>query len=276
MEFTFVNESKTISGIRIYTSPLLTRHGIIHGFPTRQGGVSQGIYSSLNFTTNTGDSSHAVGENITRFLSAMGATPDHAVFSKQIHGNTVARVEAGFPGFSPNEYGVLTPADPCDGLSCGIPGVSLLTASADCSLIFLYDPRTRQIAALHAGWRGAALDIAGAGVASLVERGADPRDILAFLPPAIGPCCFETDSDVPQAMLQTFGQGATPHISEISPGRYRVALQRINAHALARRGLLAQNIEICEICSCCHDEFFSHRRDSTKRGLTRALIRMPL
>ena len=276
MEFTLVNQTETIDGIRIYTSPLLSRHGIIHGFPTRQGGVSNGIYSSLNFTTGTGDSAQAVGENISRFLSAMGAAPDRAVFSKQVHGNAVTRVNADFAGFIPGEYGVFAPEHPCDGLSCSLPGISLLTASADCSLIFLYDPRTQQIAALHAGWRGAALDIAGAGVASLTEQGANPRDIIAFLPPAIGSCCFETDPDVPQAMFQTFGHGAEPYISEISPGRYRVALQRINAHALARRGVLPQNIEICEVCSCCHDEFFSHRRDSTKRGLTRALIRMPL
>ena len=276
MDFTFINETKTISGITVYTSPLLSHYGIIHGFPTRQGGVSQGMYASLNFTTNTGDSPETVKDNVVRFLQVMDATPSCSVFSHQVHGNHVARVGADFSGFTPNAYGVWNANFPCDGLSTSLPGISLLTASADCSLIFLYDPRTHQIAALHAGWRGAALDIAGKGVEALSEAGAAPRDMVAFLPPAIGSCCFETDPDVPQAMHNAFGTAIDPYIAEVSPNRYRVALQRINAHALARRGVLPHNIEICEVCSCCHHEFFSHRRDSTKRGLTRALIRMPL
>lgn len=276
MAFSFVSQTKRIAGITLYTSPLLSAYGIVHGFPNRHGGVSEGIFSSLNFTTNTGDSQAAVDENISRFLSVMGASPECTVFSHQIHGNCVSRVDNNFSGFKSNPLGLWIPNLPCDGLVTDRAGISLLTASADCSLILLFDPRSHQVAALHAGWRGAAADIAGEGVAALVSGGANPRDIVAFLPPAIGPCCFETDSDVPQAMLQSFGEAIMPYIQEVTPGRYRVALQRINAHALARRGMLSDRIEITEICSCCHDEFFSHRRSGIKRGLTRALIRIPL
>ncbi|MBO4406744.1 MAG: laccase domain-containing protein, partial [Clostridia bacterium] len=109
----------------------------------------------------------------------------------------------------------------------------------------------------------------------MIARGSDPADILAFLPPAIGPCCFETDGDVPDAMRRGFGREADPFLRPVSPGRCRVDLWGINAHALFRRGLLPEHIEVTRLCSWCHDVFYSHRRSGRARGLSCGLIRLP-
>ena len=244
----------------------------MNAFPERAGGFSTGFYSSLNLSASTGDDAETVRRNVEKYLAAFSAAPGNTVKTSQVHGVDI--FEAGGTGL-PGGTGLLSPAPASDGLITADPGLTLMVSSADCSLILLYDPVRRLAAALHAGWRGAAADMAGHGVEEMVLRGSKPGNILAFLPPAIGPCCFETDEDVPEAMRRGFGSGAEPFLTPLTPGRYRVDLAGINAHALFRRGLKPEHIELTRICSCCHEEFFSHRRSGRRRGLSCALIRMP-
>ena len=272
MEYTDVFHRETKNGISFFSSPLLNSHGVTNAFPERVGGYSSGYFSSLNLSTSTGDNEQTVKRNINKYLATFSSSPDRAVKTHQIHGVDI--LEAGSSS-APAGAGLLFPIAPADGLITSDPHLSLLAASADCSLILLYDPVNRLAAILHAGWRGAALDMAGHGVEAMLARGARPEDLLAFLPPAIGPCCFETDEDVPEAMRRCFGREADPFLSPLTPGRYKVDLWGINAHALYRRGLKAEHIEVTRLCSCCHDTFYSHRRDGLRRGLSCALIRMP-
>ena len=272
MEYTEVLCRREIGGIFYYSSPLLDSYGVVNAFPERSGGFSAGIYSSLNFTTSTGDAEETVKKNVEKFLSVFSSSPGQAVRTHQIHGVDI--LEAGSAA-APAGAGLLFPIAPSDGLITADPDLTLLAGSADCSLILLYDPVRRLAAALHAGWRGAARDMAGRGVEAMLARGARPEDLLAFLPPAIGPCCFETDGDVPDAMRRGFGREADPFLVPLTPGRYKVDLPAINAHALFRRGLKAEHIEVTRLCSCCHEVFYSHRRDGRRRGLSCALIRIP-
>jgi len=272
MEYIEVFHREERDGIFFYSSPLLSSFGVTNAFPERSGGFSTGFYSSLNLSSSTGDDESIVMKNTEKYLSVFSSSPERTVKTRQVHGIRI--LEAG-SAEAPAGAGLLSPIDPCDGLITAEPGLTLLASSADCSLILLYDPVNRLAAALHAGWRGAAADMAGYGVEALLSRGARPGDIVSFLPPAIGPCCFETDEDVPDAMRQGFGKEADPFISQVSPGRYKVDLVGINAHALSRRGLKAEHIEVTRICSCCHEAFYSHRRNGRKRGLSCALIRIP-
>lgn len=272
MEYTETTCRREKDGIFYYSSPLLSSHGVVNAFPERSGGFSAGCYASLNLSSSTGDDPHTVERNVEKYLAAFSASPDRAVKTRQVHGVVIR--EAGGPGV-PAGAGLLSPIEPCDGLITSDPGLTLLVGSADCSLILLCDPVRHLAAALHAGWRGAAADMAGRGVEEMIARGSDPADILAFLPPAIGPCCFETDEDVPDAMRRGFGREADPFLRPVSPGRFRVDLWGINAHALFRRGLLPEHIEVTRLCSCCHDVFYSHRRSGRARGLSCGLIRLP-
>lgn len=269
MEYTVAYRKTVYGGIRAYSSPLLDSYGVINAFPERHGGVSEGFYGSLNLSTSTGDTEENVRENTRRYLAAFGAVSETAVKSHQVHSDHILRVTSLDGG-----KGLLAPNVACDGLLTDEPDLTLLASSADCPLILLYSPDRRMIAAVHAGWRGTSLDIAGKAVNMFIKNGADVKSLVAFLPPSIGPCCFETDPDVPEAMNNRFKGELDDYICEISPARYRVNLQGINAHALARRGMDPRRIEVAPICTCCHEDFYSHRRSKTQRGLSAALIRM--
>ena len=272
MEYSIAYQKDFKNGIAYYSSPHLNKLGVINAFANRLGGVSTGPYASLNLSSSTGDTEDHVKTNTKRYLEAFSASPETSVKAHQVHKDEILYVTAEKDGGT----GLLGKRIACDGLITDDPGLTLLASTADCPLVLLYAPDRSIAAVVHAGWRGTALDIAGKAVSAFIERGASPAEIVAFLPPAIGPRCFETDLDVPLAMETHFKGELDTYIKEIAPARYHVNLQGINAHALHRRGLKPENIEVAPICTCCHEEFFSHRRMKTQRGLSAALIRIAL
>ena len=150
--------------------------GAAHGFSTRLGGVSQGMWASLNLGVSRGDNPDHVRENYRRFFSAIGATGDKLAKTNQVHGGKIRVVTAadwkGDP-YDRVDY-------EADGLMTDTPGVVLLIYSADCIPILLYDPVRRVVAALHAGWRGTAAGIAATAVQRMVDvYDCRPEDILA-------------------------------------------------------------------------------------------------
>jgi hypothetical protein len=246
--------------------------GVAHGFSTRLGGVSTGILSSLNLSTTRGDDPDRVRENYRRFCAAIGADADHVVMTNQVHG-TVIRTAGPGDGkedlCAPEGY-------ECDGLITDVPGLALTVFSADCIPVLLYDPVKRVIAAVHAGWRGTAGDIAGKAVDKMRgDYGCAPGDILAAIGPGIGPCCFETHDDVPRAMTAAFGQLAQPHITPLESGKFQVDLKGLNAALLRRAGVAADHIERSGDCTACHpDKYWSHRVTQGKRGNQGAMIQL--
>jgi YfiH family protein len=135
-----------------------------------------------------------------------------------------------------------------------------------------YDPVTGAVGAAHAGWRGTAAGIAEKTVEAMVSAfGCDPKDIRAAIGPNIGPCCFETHADVPEAMLAALGEEAKPYIFPQGE-KFRVDLKGINAHFLRRAGV--EKIEIAKECTVCESHrFWSHRVTKGKRGSQIAVIR---
>ena len=145
------------TGVIYHTSSLLDRPGLIHGFSTRLGGVSEGMFASMNlrFGGPERDDRDRVAENYRRFTAALGADPGGVALSCQVHKDTVRRVTAGDAG-----KGLTVPLDyEADALVTDTPGLSLMVFSADCIILLLFDPVTRSIGAVHAGWRGTALDL---------------------------------------------------------------------------------------------------------------------
>ena len=148
--------------------------------------------------------------------------------------------------------------DGYDAFVTDVPGVCLITAHADCIPVQLYDPDRKVIAAVHAGWRGTALGIA-AKAAELMKAKYDCRNIRGYIGPGISKCCFETDTDVPQAMREAF-KWADEYISEgRAAGKFYVDLEGINKRQLEEAGV--RDIEVSNICTCCNDNFCSHRRN---------------
>jgi YfiH family protein len=143
--------------------------------------------------------------------------------------------------------------------------------TADCTPILFHDPVTGAVGAAHAGWRGTASQIGAKTVAAMVEHfGCDPANIRAAIGPNIGQCHFQTDSDVPEAMLEAFGEEAERFI-RVDGDKYYVNLKEINALSLRRAGVV--HIEISDACTACeHHRFWSHRVTKGQRGSQGAVI----
>ncbi len=246
--------------------------GVAHGFSTRLGGVSEGIFSSLNLGFNRGDNPDHVRENYRRFCAAIGADVSRIVVTGQVHETEIrtAAAELIKPDIcAPTGYD-------CDGLITDQPGLVLTIFTADCIPVLLYDPVRRVISAVHAGWRGTAQDIAGKAVRKMQQDyGCHAGNILAAIGPGISQCCFETHADVPEAMAASLGDPALPHIKPLDSGKFRVDLKGINAALLTRAGLSSNHIEVSTDCTAClHETYWSHRVTQGQRGSQAAMIQL--
>ena len=257
-----------IQTIRKGTLEYLAAEGIPvpHCFTTRFGGVSRGHLSSLNIAMHRGDDEENVAENYRILGEALGFDSKNAVHTRQTHSDIIRRVtRADCRGLDHRLY------PECDGLITNDPGTVLVVFTADCTPILLHDPVTGAVGAVHAGWRGTAADIAGKAVRAMVEEfGCKESDIRAAIGPNIGQCCFQTDIDVPSAMVDAFGREAQAFIRQ-QDDKYYVNLKEINALALRRAGV--KNIEISTSCTMCENErFWSHRVTGGQRGSQGAII----
>lgn len=238
-----------------------------HGFTTRFGGVSSGYLDSLNIGTRRGDDPQNVLENYRILGRELDFQPENLVLTRQTHTDIVLAVDESYRG-----RGLFSEDLPqCDGLITNTPGVGLVVFTADCTPILLWDKITGAVGAVHAGWRGTAAQIGAKAVKMMADRyGSRPEDICGAIGPNIGPCCFETDADVPEAMIAAFGEEAKEHIRQ-KGDKYYVNLKELNALSLRRVGV--ESIEISEECTACRpDKFWSHRRVGSTRGSQGAII----
>lgn len=258
----------SITTQKIGTLEYLTAEGIAvpHCFTTRFGGVSTGHLSALNIGMHRGDEPGNVEKNHEILASALGYDVKKTVLSHQIHSDMVRVVtEDDCLGLDHHNY------PECDGLVTNTPGLALVVFTADCTPILLYDPVTGAVGAVHAGWRGTAMDITGKAVRVMEQTfGCDPENIRAAIGPNIGMCCFETDAEVPEAMVKTFGPAVEEYIHP-SGQKYYVNLKGINRYALSRAGVAC--IEVSDVCTACQNQrFWSHRITHGARGSQGAII----
>ena len=262
---------KRCSDVLFHISSTLEHCEIAHGFSTRVGGVSEGDFSSLNLRLGGGvmDTRENLEENYRRFCRAIGADERGVVPAKQVHEDTVrvvSRADAEGGLFAPRSY-------TADALITNEVGLALTVYSADCGIFLLHDPVTHCIGAVHAGWRGTALGLPSKAVAEMGRLyGAEPRNIRVAVGAGIGPCCFETDEDVPAAMLKAFGSGASKYWKR-SGEKWMVDLASINCWQLCEAGVEAEHIDVCGLCTaCCSDLYWSHRKMGDRRGVQAAMI----
>ena len=247
----------------------LTAENILapHCFTTRLGGVSTGVLSSLNLGTARGDDPANVVENYRIIGSAVGFSPEDVVMARQTHSDIVLQADRRHRG-----AGLLTqPLPECDALITNQPGVALFVSTADCTPILLWDPVTGAVGAAHAGWRGTAAQIGAKTAQAMVSAyGCDPTNIQAAIGPNISFCHFETDADVPEAMLSAFGEEIQPFI-RAEGQKFYLDLKAINALSLRRAGV--KSIDISTDCTVCHcNRFWSHRVTRGQRGAQGAII----
>jgi len=231
-----------------------------HAFTTRFGGVSTGIYESLNFAQRADDDFENVKENYNRLCFALCIATEDIVCSTQVHGNFIRVITKDDRGglFKPN-------SNQADGAITDTPGVALLVFTADCVPILLHDPVKNVIGAVHAGWRGTAADAVGTAVRKMEsEFGCSPAEIKAAIGPCISKCCYETDADVADALRITLSAEAESCLTRQGE-KYYTDLKEANRLLLSNSGV--NDIVISNECTSCRcDKYWSHRKTNGQRG----------
>ncbi|MBQ7846645.1 MAG: peptidoglycan editing factor PgeF [Clostridia bacterium] len=254
---------KTAGGVRYLYSTLLD---CPHAFSTKEGGVSTLPHlQSMNLGENRGDAPENVQKNFLLLESAAGL-PSNRVGGAQIHSATVLYAEKPFEA-----------RPECDGFFTDQKNLTLYVKIADCIPILLYAPDAGAVAALHAGWRGSAADIAGVGVKKLQSLGADPKNIRAAIGVGICPACYEVGQELVDAFTASIGKDCLAFFSH-DPLNHRIFadLKGINRYLLLRAGVREEHIDVCPRCTC-HEShlFFSHRATKGLRGTMAAGIALP-
>lgn len=235
----------------VLTSLLLDLPGVRHAFFTRQGGVSEGIYASLNVGVGSNDDAQAVSENRRRAAAHLGGD---LVTAYQVHSATALVADGPWPAGPPQADGVVT----------ATPGVVCGALAADCAPILFADASARVVAAAHAGWKGALTGVAEHAITRMEALGARRDRIVAAVGPCIGPASYEVGpeyvqrfTDADPAYGRFFSPGAAPDKRQFD----------LPAFVLAR--LRAAGVAQCEWIgrdTCAEPDLFFSNRRAFKRG----------
>lgn len=217
------------------THPLLTKAGVRHGFFTRQGGVSGGIYEGLNTGIGSDDDPADVAENRRRVADWFGGTPDDFACCYQVHSALVHTTNRPFGAHRPEGDAVIAVDAP--GVICGV-------LTADCAPILLANPQAGLVAAVHAGWKGAVGGVIEATLREMAMQGAAHDETIAVVGPTIAQASYEVDSAFEERFLgqapgsgRFFIQGDKPGHSQFDlPGFVMWRLERARVGQIAWTG----------------------------------------
>lgn len=260
----------------------LNETGIVHnGFSTRLGGVSEGMYSSMNFSVKMGDTIENVRRNFEIFTEKNGFK--NPVMSNQTHTTNVLRVTENDIG-----KGIYREADyrDIDGLITNEKEITLVTSYADCVPLYFADVKNKAIGLSHSGWRGTVNRMGEVTLRRMKEEfGTKPSDVIAAIGPSICLNCYEVSNDVAREFELEFdvkaetdmtndmeyfresSQNMDTILYKKDNGKYMLNLWAANYKVLTDAGVLSDNIAIPDICTCCNrDILFSHRGHMGKRG----------
>ncbi|MBL8663933.1 MAG: peptidoglycan editing factor PgeF [Candidatus Odyssella sp.] len=228
--------------------------GIRHGYFGRKGGVSAGIYDSLNCGPGSSDAPEAVRENRARVSRTLGA--EHLLSLYQVHGVEAITVREAW------ENGASRPR--CDAMVTDRPGLALGTLAADCGPVLFADADAGVIGAAHAGWKGALAGVLESTVTAMESLGARRERIRAALGPTIAPESYEVGPEFPAPFLAEHGSNERFFSAGARPGKHRFDLPGYIVARLARIGVAAEWTG--------HDtlaleaDYFSYRRTTLAGG----------
>jgi YfiH family protein len=221
-----------------------------HAFFTRKGGVSEGIYASLNCGYGSNDDRAKVRENRRRALAMIGLPEEALATTYQVHSADVAEVTEPWP---------LDARPKVDAMVTKRPGVALGIGTADCAPVLFADPEAGVVGAAHAGWRGALNGAVEATVQRMTELGADPRRIHAAVGPCIAQASYEVGPEFPQPFLQQDPENQRFFVPSRREGRLMFDLPGYVVSRLRRLDLAAVEHTGHDTCADA-DLFFSYRR----------------
>ena len=250
--------------------PKLEETGVVeHLFTTRTGGISCGIYSTMNLSFSRGDVPECVSENYRRIGEVLKVEPGHMVASKQTHTTNIHLVTEEDIG-----NGITRPSayDDIDGLATDIPGIALATFFADCVPLYFVDPVHKAIGLAHSGWRGTVAGMGACMVQFMQEHfQSDPRDLVAAVGPSICVDCYEVSEEVAEQFREGFPEEVLQKGK--APGKYQLDLWKANESILLKAGILPEHLSVTDVCTCHNPEYlFSHRASHGRRGNLAAFL----
>lgn len=250
------------NGTVFYVSGLLQAFpNVIHAVTTRHGGVSPAPFDSMNLSAHVGDNALNVRENLARLHDALDLPGNRTVDASQAQADRVAII-------GENEYG--TRIKGVDSLITNRRGIPLMLRFADCVPILMYDPTNNVIGIAHAGWRGTVGKVVTNTVATMQQAyGTKAQDLIAYIGPSIGPCCYQIGADVRERVEQAF-----PRMHEqLLHANGKLHLNLWEANGVQLRALGVEQIEIAAVCTADHtDDFYSWRRENAQTGRFGAII----
>lgn len=259
---------RNVSGEMEYlTFPALEETGMVrHLFTTRLGGVSGGMFASMNLSYNRGDDKDAVDENFRRVAQALGCGVGDFVCSDQTHTTNVRKVTKADRG-----KGVVTAKDyaDVDGLITNESGIVLATFYADCVPLYLVDTKHRAIGLSHSGWRGTVGHMGACTLKAMKEAyGTQAGDVVAAIGPSICGDCYEVSGDVAEQFAGAFPNGlAEQFLTPKGGDKYLLDLWKANYFVFLQAGVPKEHIYVTDLCTCCNPDYlFSHRASKGKRG----------
>lgn len=241
--------------MKLFAPALARLPGLRHAFFTRKGGVSDGIYESLNGGTGSNDAPAHIAENRARMAAAVGVASDHFLTCYQIHSPTVVVAEEPWTGENRPR---------ADAIVTRVKGLAIGVSTADCGPVLLADASAGVIGAAHAGWRGALAGVTDATIAAMEELGADRRRIVA----ALGPMIRQPNYEVGQDLVGQFLAADRSNDRFFRPSVKASHAMFDLAGYVAARLVQAEIATIDDIGLCTYadpDRFFSYRR-ATHRG----------
>lgn len=259
-----------VNGVKFFTFPILESTGLVnHGFSTREGGVSKGIYGTMNLSLKLDDDVDNVLENINIFSKAIGINTDSIVMSNQTHSAKVRCVNEDDIGTGITKTGY---TDDVDGLITNVPQITLMTFYADCVPVYFLDEKRKVIGLSHSGWKGTFDEITKVTIETMVNKyGSEPEDIIVVTGPSICKDCYEVSVELGEKFATKFSNSS--HAIEFVNGKCYLDLNEIIKSTAISCGIREDNIVISGVCTCCNSKLLhSHRATGGKRGLNAAMI----
>jgi YfiH family protein len=262
---------RAINGVWFGLFTHLSHLGLKHGVSTRLGGLSAAPYAALNLGLKSGDDPDKVRLNRDLFCRAVGVDYGRAVTCQQVHGDRIHLAQAADAGRGARSHSAAIAAS--DALITDQPGLPLILFFADCVPVLIYDPVRRAVGLSHAGWKGTVAKIAAKTVLAMgVHYGTRPADCHVGIGPSIGPCCYEVDAPVIEALQAAFC-GTWRDMVVPRGDRWLLDLWHANRHQLEEIGVPRSRIDISGVCTAENTElFYSHRAENGLTGRHGAII----
>lgn len=243
-----------------------TQLNISHFSTARKGGVSQGNYKSLNLGNFSDDNPEYVIENRKRLCEAININPDNLFVPKQTHDCESLIIDERFLSLSETEQN--KEMQGIDALITNQRNIGIAVTTADCVPILIYDFEKKVLAAIHAGWKGTAGNIADKTIKNMTSTfSCNPKNMIAGIAPSISPEIFEVGNEVGEVFEKKGFDLDSISFRNNSTGKLHINLWKANQISLINSGITTENIEIAEICTYSNpDMFFSARRQTIHSG----------